>query len=44
MTIKVPPLDSDADYHAAKLLEQKLRNERDLAKVEALRLKALEGL
>jgi hypothetical protein len=43
MRVKVPSLDSDADYRAAKLLEQKLRNERDLAKVEALRLKALEG-
>src|ERR1700682_757401 len=43
MTIKVPSLESDTDYRAAKLLEQKLRSERDAAKVEALRLKALEN-
>jgi hypothetical protein len=43
MRVKVPSLDTDPDYRAAKLLEQKLRSERDLAKVEAQRLKALEG-
>jgi hypothetical protein len=43
MTIKVPSLNSEPDYRAAKLLEQKLRSERDAAKVEALRLKALEN-
>jgi hypothetical protein len=43
MRIKVPSLETDPDYRAAKLLEQTLRGERDLAKVEALRLKALEG-
>jgi hypothetical protein len=43
MTIKVPSLESDQDYRAAKLLGDKLRASRDAAKVEALRLKALEG-
>jgi hypothetical protein len=43
MTIKVPSLETEPDYRAAKLLEQKLRRERDAAKVEALRLKALEN-
>jgi hypothetical protein len=43
MRIKVPSLDTDPDYHAAKLLGDKLRADRDAAKVEALRRKALEG-
>jgi hypothetical protein len=43
MTIKVPSLESDQDYRAAKLLGDKLRADRDTAKVEALRLKPLEN-
>ena len=43
MRVKVPSLGTDPDYHAAKLLGDKLRANRDAAKVEALRLKALEG-
>src|ERR1700682_535474 len=43
MRVKVPSLDTDPDYHAAKLLGDNLRANRDAAKVEALRLKALEG-
>ncbi len=44
MTITVPPLSSDPDYRAAYLLNQKLRDDRDSAKVEALRFKAKEHL
>jgi hypothetical protein len=43
MTIKVPSLDTDPDYRAAKLLGDKLKANRDAAMVEAQRLKALEG-
>jgi hypothetical protein len=41
--IKVPPLNSDPDHLAASRVGQKLKTETAVAKVEALRLKALEN-
>ena len=43
-SIVVPPLISDPDYLAAKQIGEKLKTDRDEAKIEALRRKALEGL